>query len=89
MTLDEFRRWTYADDFPKNAAIAYIAGDIIDMSPERIDSHASPKLKSYHARIIGAQETKRAGLFLIELVLFTPTQRFPMSRKPSLRPGRP
>ena len=48
MTLDEFRQWTYADDFPKNAAIAYIAGEIfIDMSPERIDSHASPKVEIY------------------------------------------
>ncbi|MBI3758492.1 MAG: Uma2 family endonuclease, partial [Deltaproteobacteria bacterium] len=48
MTLDEFRQWTYAADFPRNAAIAFIAGEIfIDMSPERIDSHASVKVEIY------------------------------------------
>lgn len=48
MTLDEFRQWTYADDFPRNAAIAYLGGEIfIDMSPERIDSHASPKVELF------------------------------------------
>src|SRR5262249_2258249 len=48
MTLDEFRQWTYADDFPKNAAIAYLDGEIfIDMSPERIDSHSSPRFEIY------------------------------------------
>jgi Uma2 family endonuclease len=42
MTLDEFRQWTYSDNFPENGKIAYIGKEIfIDMYPERINSHAS------------------------------------------------
>lgn len=44
MSLDEFRQWTYADDFPKTGLIAYIGKEIfIDMSPERLRSHGSVK----------------------------------------------
>src|ERR1700722_17397659 len=33
MTLDDFRKWTSADDFPENGKIAYIGQEIfIDMS---------------------------------------------------------
>ncbi len=48
MTLAEFRQWTYSDDFPTSGEIAYIGKEIfIDMSPERIDSHASPRFEIY------------------------------------------
>ncbi len=48
MTLKEFRQWTYSDDFPRTGVIAYIGKEIfIDMSPERIDSHGSPKVEIY------------------------------------------
>lgn len=44
MTLDEFRQWTYSDEFPTTGSIAYIGKEIfIDMSPERIVSHGSVK----------------------------------------------
>jgi Uma2 family endonuclease len=48
MTLAEFRQWTYSDDFPTTGDIAYIGKEIfIDMSPERIDSHGSPKVEIF------------------------------------------
>jgi Uma2 family endonuclease len=44
MTLAEFRKWTYSDDFPKTGLIAFIGNEIfIDMSPERLTSHGSVK----------------------------------------------
>jgi Uma2 family endonuclease len=44
MSLEQFRQWTYADDFPKTGVIAYIGKEIfIDMSPERLRSHGSVK----------------------------------------------
>jgi Uma2 family endonuclease len=44
MTLDEFRQWTYSDDFPQTGLIAYLGKEIfVDMSPERLKSHGSVK----------------------------------------------
>ena len=44
MTLAQFRRWTYAPEFPKTGSISFIAKEIfIDMSPERLKSHGSVK----------------------------------------------
>jgi Uma2 family endonuclease len=64
MTLDDFRRWTSADDFPENGKIAYIGKEIfIDMSPERIDSHGSVKVEAY--TVVGAlvRKKKKGQLF--------------------------
>jgi Uma2 family endonuclease len=39
-TLAGFRTWSSSDDFPEGGKITYIGGEImIDMSPERLDSH--------------------------------------------------
>ena len=47
MTLDDFRQWTSADDFPENGKIAFIGKEIfIDMSAERINSHGSVKVET-------------------------------------------
>lgn len=43
-TLDEFRRWALSDDFPEGGRIDFIKGNIeIDMSPENVYTHGSPK----------------------------------------------
>lgn len=40
VTLEGFRDWVYSPDFPECGRITFVAGRIIiEMSPERIDSH--------------------------------------------------
>ena len=48
MTLAEFRQWTYSDDFPEFARIAWVGNEIfIDMSAELLVSHGSVKVAVY------------------------------------------
>ncbi|WP_166822746.1 Uma2 family endonuclease [Thalassoroseus pseudoceratinae] len=43
-SLADFRAWALSDDFPKQGRIDYIQGRIeVDMSPENLFSHGSPK----------------------------------------------
>jgi Uma2 family endonuclease len=43
-TLDAFRRWALSDEFPEKGRIDYIEGNIeIDMSPENVYTHGTPK----------------------------------------------
>ena len=64
MTLDEFRRWTWSDEFPTLAEIAYIGKEIfIDMSPERIDSHGSPKVEIYTTLGTFVRKRKKGRIF--------------------------
>ena len=43
-TLEGFRRWVESPDFPEQGRISLIQGEVlIDMSPERIDSHNQVK----------------------------------------------
>jgi Uma2 family endonuclease len=45
-TLADFRRWTYADDFPERGRIDYINGRIeVDMSPEDLFCHGTVKME--------------------------------------------
>ena len=47
-TLAGFRTWSSSDDFPEVGKITYISGEIvIDMSPERLDSHIAVKSEVY------------------------------------------
>src|SRR4051794_4291494 len=44
-TLAGFRAWSASDEFPETGRITYLAGEIIvDMSPERLDSHGQVKI---------------------------------------------
>lgn len=43
-TLNGFRRWAYSRRFPERGRISFLDGKLeIDMSPEEIDSHSTPK----------------------------------------------
>ncbi len=64
MTLAQFRRWTASFDFPENGNIAYLGKEIfIDMSPERIDSHASPKVEIYTVLGTLIRKKKKGRIF--------------------------
>ena len=46
MSLDEFRQWTYSDDFPEHGRITFLGKEMfIDMSAERVNSHVSVKVE--------------------------------------------
>jgi Uma2 family endonuclease len=43
--LEEFRRWSYGEQFPERGRIDYLHGDIeVDMSPEDLDTHGTVKV---------------------------------------------
>jgi Uma2 family endonuclease len=43
-TMEGFREWATADDFPERVRVTYVQGEVlIDMSNEEIQSHVSPK----------------------------------------------
>ncbi len=42
--LESFRRWARSNEFPEKGRIDWIAGDVeVDMSPEDLNTHGSPK----------------------------------------------
>lgn len=43
--LRDFRRWLYSGDFPERGRFDWIGGDLeVDMSPEELNTHATPKM---------------------------------------------
>ena len=51
-TLEDFRRWTYSNKFPKRGRIDYVQGRIeVRRSPEDLFTHGSPKFEA--GRVIG------------------------------------
>ncbi len=64
MTLARFRKWTASPDFPENGKIAYLGKEIfINMSPERIDSHSSPKVEIYTVLGSFVRKKKKGRIF--------------------------
>src|SRR5262245_41594618 len=71
MTLDEFRQWTYSDEFPTTGLITYLGEEIFfDMSPERIVSHGSVKV-AVCGVIANLGGKKRRGRLFIDSTRFT------------------
>lgn len=63
MTLDGFRTWLYSSDFPERGRVTFVNGRlIIEMSPERIDSHVKVKGEIYRV-IIGLVKELNLGEF--------------------------
>ncbi len=70
-TLDGFRDWVNSDDFPERGLITYFQGDVIvDMSPERIESHN--KVKAEIGRVLGNLVRQLdCGVFYTDRLWFT------------------
>jgi Uma2 family endonuclease len=63
MTLDGFRAWLYSPDFPERGRVTFVNGRlIIEMSPERIDSHVKVKGEIYRV-VIGIVRELNLGEF--------------------------
>jgi Uma2 family endonuclease len=66
MSLEEFRQWTYTDDFPETGKIAYIGKEIFfDMSPERLQSHGCVKTEVCTV-VFSLVRKKKSGRFYID-----------------------
>ena len=62
-TLEDFRRWLDTDDFPENARVWFLSGDVwVDMSKEQIYTHVQVKTK-FTIVVGGLVEAEQSGLF--------------------------
>jgi Uma2 family endonuclease len=73
-TWSGFRDWAHSDDFPEQGHISFVNGEIlIDISPERIDTHSFVKLK-ISAVLTLLVESVKNGYVLPDRVLFSNEQ---------------
>jgi Uma2 family endonuclease len=64
--FEEFRRWSRSDQFPERGRIDYLQGDVeVDMSPEELLSHGTPKT-AIAARLAVLVQEARLGLVFID-----------------------
>jgi Uma2 family endonuclease len=70
-TLDGFRAWASSPDFPDTGSISLIQGEVlIDMSPERVDSHNQVKWEINH--VLGSLvKAEKLGRFYPDRALLT------------------
>src|SRR5262249_19077406 len=54
LTMDDFRPWSSSKGFPDRGKISFLGGGeiIVDMSPERLNSHSGIKSEIY--RVLGS-----------------------------------
>jgi Uma2 family endonuclease len=63
-TWEGFRAWAKSDAFPQRGRIAFLGEEVfIDMSPERIDTHAGVKAELYRVLTQLVRETGAGFLF--------------------------
>jgi Uma2 family endonuclease len=73
-TWKGYREWALSGDFPEQGHISFVNGEIlIDMSPERIDTHSFVKLK-VSAVLTLLVESVKNGYVLPDRVLFSNEQ---------------
>jgi Uma2 family endonuclease len=64
-TLQRFRDWAQSESFPETGRIDWVAGRLeIDMSPEDLNTHGSPKSAMAGALIARIQEQDRGMVFI-------------------------
>ncbi len=65
-SLEKFRRWVRSEGFPEHGRIDWIGGRIeVDMSPEDLFTHGSPKA-AISARLVAVFQPTRRGLVFID-----------------------
>ncbi len=70
-SIDAFRRWVDADDFPENGRIWWLKGEVwVDMSKEQIFNHVLVKTK-FTMALGNLVETEQSGLFLTDGLLLS------------------
>jgi hypothetical protein len=60
--LEDFRAWARSDAFPERGRIDWIDGEVVlDLSPEDLNAHGSPKTAITHGLVEVLFETVRSG----------------------------
>lgn len=63
--LEEFRRWSQSDRFPERGRIDYLQGNVeVDMSPEELLSHGTPKTAIATRLAVLVQEARQGFVFI-------------------------
>ncbi len=63
--LESFRKWARSDEFPERGRIDWVAGRLeVDMSPEDLNTHGSPKSAVAGALINRIQEHDRGLVYI-------------------------
>ncbi|HEV3074216.1 MAG TPA: Uma2 family endonuclease [Thermoanaerobaculia bacterium] len=71
--LEEFRRWSESDQFPERGRIDYLQGDVeVDMSPEELLSHGTPKTAIAIRLGVLVQEARLGFVFIDRARLVSP-----------------
>jgi Uma2 family endonuclease len=72
-TMEGFREWATADDFPERVRVTYLQGEIIiDMSNEAMDDHVSPKGEITWVITSLCKQTKLGMVYVDGLLLTNP-----------------
>jgi Uma2 family endonuclease len=72
--FEEFRRWSHSDQFPERGRIDYLQGDVeVDMSPEDLLTHGTPKAAIAAGLFALVVETGRGLVFIDRARVASPT----------------
>ncbi|HUY32779.1 MAG TPA: Uma2 family endonuclease [Pirellulales bacterium] len=72
-SLQKFREWVHADDFPEKMRVSYIAGDVeVQMSPENAEFHGKPKVQLIMRLALLIEEREIGDLYTDSMMLVCP-----------------
>ncbi len=72
-TLEGFREWATADDFPEHVRVSFLDGEIIiDMSNEEMEGHVNPKGEITRVVMNLVKELKLGKVYADGLLLTNP-----------------
>jgi Uma2 family endonuclease len=73
-SLEQFREWVRSDRFPERGRIDWVAGRLeVDMAPEDINTHSSPKSTIAGNLVMLVQKTQRALVCIGSTRISSPT----------------
>ena len=72
-SLQKFREWVHADDFPEKVHVSYIAGNVeVEMSPENVEFHGKPKAQVVGRLVPLIDERDLGDLYTDSMMLVCP-----------------
>jgi hypothetical protein len=72
-SLEQFRDWARSDDFPERGRIDWVGGRMeVDMAPEDLNTHGSPKSAIAGKLWLLVQETRRGMVYIDRTRLSSP-----------------
>ncbi|HUY34466.1 MAG TPA: Uma2 family endonuclease [Pirellulales bacterium] len=72
-SLQKFREWVHADDFPEKLHVSYISGNVeVEMSPENVEFHGKPKAQVVGRLVPLIDERDLGDLYTDSMMLVCP-----------------